>query len=189
MITPDRMNLFHKERFQGSFVAICQSIVEILDFWLTWLEGQQIFVVLMMMMMTPTMVVMITTVTLNLSSKTAPEGNDWSKSLLPIIQVLPDPETVVSISQILFTEYFEIFSQISGLIQNISRCFDSELTYLCTYQQIDSMHIFWPHWMFFVILPSPSGVSKESTTWSKDTTTSQPRRSSWEIWGLWIWWL
>ena len=51
----------------------------------------------------------ITTMTLNLSSKTAPEGNDWSKSLLPIIQLLPDPETVGSISQILFREYLWIF--------------------------------------------------------------------------------
>ena len=38
--------------------------------------------------------------TLNLSSKTAPAGNDWSKSLLPIIQLVPDPETGVVIKQI-----------------------------------------------------------------------------------------
>ena len=34
MITPDRMNLFHKERFQGSFVAICWHFGFLVD--LTW---------------------------------------------------------------------------------------------------------------------------------------------------------
>ena len=42
--------------------------------------------------------------TLNLSSKTAPPGNDWSKSLLPIIQLVPDPETGIVITEI-FEDY------------------------------------------------------------------------------------
>ena len=103
----------------------------------------------------------ITTMTLNLSSKTAPEGNDWSKSLLPIIQLLPDPETVGSISQILFREYLWIFfifihaSKSCGEhFTNLRKYFDSQLTYLCIHSRKQTMckYLFWKFISIHVLL-------------------------------------